>query len=151
MARKTSAEAYRTIEENGLLSKRRFEVYDCLYYHGPMTASETFRRISGGRPNYNFDSNTRARFTELRDQGVIAEIGEKKCAVTGMTVILWDVTSELPTPLPKKVTSTEKIKILSRLVAEIVFMMDKKYSSGPISPIMQKWMKRAREALELVK
>lgn len=40
MARDTSREAYNKIKEMGLLSQRRWEVYDILYSHGPMTGGE---------------------------------------------------------------------------------------------------------------
>jgi len=42
LSRDTSIEAYRTIKANGLLSKRRLQVYEYLFNHGPATAKEIF-------------------------------------------------------------------------------------------------------------
>ena len=41
-------------------------------------------------------SQSRARFTELRELGVIYEKGEKQCSITGRNVIEWDLTDRLP-------------------------------------------------------
>lgn len=93
--RQTSAEAYHTIQANGLLSKRRWEIYDALYRHGPKTGSELFKCLTlyGENPTH---SNIVTRLGELRDLGVAAEVGKKECEVSGMRVILWDVTDNLP-------------------------------------------------------
>jgi len=62
-----------------------------------MTANETFRKMySGNIGPSNAASNSAARFSELRDRGVIYEVRETKCKVTGMNVILWDVTPYIP-------------------------------------------------------
>lgn len=91
MSRATSEEAYRAIKENGLLSCRRFQAYDALYRFGPLTAAECWRHC----PGTQIDS-IRPRMAELRRLGVVRETGRTKCSMTGMTVILWDVTSSLP-------------------------------------------------------
>jgi len=46
---------------------------------------------------------------ELKDRGVVVEVGEKICSVTGKKAILWDVTDSLPVEPPKRETSKEKI------------------------------------------
>jgi hypothetical protein len=94
ITRPTSLAAYREISDNGLLSKKRLETYQCLYHHGPATASEVFAVLAKGNPRFNW--NTRARFTELRDLGVIQEIGTRACRVTNMSSIVWEVTDRLP-------------------------------------------------------
>ena len=102
MTRQTSMDAYRKIKSEGLLSKRRLEVYETLFHFGPMTANETFEKLyKKDIGPKNAASNSAARFSELRDMGVIQEIGERKCSVTGMNVISWDVTSWLPTKIKK--------------------------------------------------
>jgi hypothetical protein len=53
------------------------------------------------------------RLSELRDQGVVEEVGQKICMVSGYEVILWDVTGLLPKPF-KKSSQTKS----SRLEAE---------------------------------
>lgn len=79
MIRNTSVDAYITIKNNGLLSAKRWIVYHILFEHGPLTGMEV-----------------RARLNELRALSVAEEQGVRVCSVTGMRVILWDVTQRLP-------------------------------------------------------
>lgn len=92
MTRDTSRESYREIENNGLLSERRWAVYKWLYHHGPATQSECHK---AGFPELQMDS-VKPRFAELEMRGVIKVVGERDCQVTGRNVLLWDVTSALP-------------------------------------------------------
>jgi len=103
--RKTSRIAYKQIQEQGLLSQRRFEVYEALFYHGPLTANEAREHIGGHVPL----NSVSPRMAELKDRGVVVEVGEKICSVTGKKAILWDVTDSLPVEPPKRETSKEKI------------------------------------------
>jgi hypothetical protein len=102
--RKTSLESYRTIRESGVLSQRRFQVYEILYENGPMTGSEAalrFKSLYGLRtPN---QANIVTRLGELRDMGIAEEVRTRTCSVTGMNVIEWDVTSNLPVSMKRKV------------------------------------------------
>jgi len=95
--RQTSITAYHQIKSEGLLGRHAFQVYQVLFKHGPLTGRETFQRIGHG-----FTTHTGARLTELRDAGVVSEVGHKICSVTGRRVILWDVTSKLPKKKIKK-------------------------------------------------
>lgn len=104
MVRQTSIDAYKTIKENGLLSKLRFAAYDALFQNGPMTAKETANKVS----IYPIDSIT-PRMSELERLGVIANIGTKECSITKMNVTLWGVTDKLPTKIEKKQTKDEII------------------------------------------
>ena len=107
--RQTSIDCYNKIQAQGLLSKRRMEVYEAIYKNSPCSASEIFNVR-------NLKTNQSGRFTELRDLGVIYEKGIKKCNVTGKNVIEWDLTDRLP--IDKKViTITKKDKILDALYA----------------------------------
>lgn len=119
--RQTSIDAYNEIEANGLLSKRRMEVYAVLFKSGPLTANEVFKIFSkNGDAATCAASNSAARFSELRDCGVICEVQVRKCSVTGMKVIEWDVTPNLPREVKKKknLTKNQKKKnILDKLVA----------------------------------
>lgn len=93
MTRQTSIDAYRTIMEDGTISKKRKEIYDILFRHGPLTANETFKILKKEKyGNLSFDSNTHARFTELRDMGLTYEVRTRPCSVTNRSVIEWDVT-----------------------------------------------------------
>jgi hypothetical protein len=84
--RQTSLEAYDEIKESGTLSRVRWTVYDYLYSFGPSTGMECFKGIG-------LETNQSGRFTELRDQGFIREVGTLVCKITGREVIGWDVTS----------------------------------------------------------
>lgn len=101
MTRRTSAQAYRRIEEDGLLSRRRWQVYDILYKHGPLTANEIVRYARRYHPTAN-QTGFNARLSELKRIGVAVEVGEKPDAVSGQKCFLWDVTDALPLKLPKK-------------------------------------------------
>ena len=98
--RQTSIECYNKIKAEGLLSKRRLEVYEALLSSAPCTSSEAIRNAKTTFGVFGVSS----RFTELRDLGVIYEKGEKKCSITGRNVIEWDLTDRLPVNIknPKK-------------------------------------------------
>lgn len=98
--RRTSIDAYNKIKENGLLSRRRLEVYEVLFYNGPLTSGEAFQLLNKLSPIRNL-TQSRARFTELCQMGVIYEVRTRVCRVTGMNVIEWDVTDRLPIKLEK--------------------------------------------------
>jgi hypothetical protein len=99
--RQTSIEVFHQMEEK--LSERRWEAYKILFEYGPMTSNEIFEHARlHGNPNYRH--NTNARMTELRDLGVVKEVGKRPCGVTGHVVIEWDVTGELPKQEEKKVS-----------------------------------------------
>lgn len=103
MTRQTSIEAYRKIKHDGLLSERRWQVYDILFEYGPLTGAEAaiaYRKKYGASSPSN--PNILTRLGELRDQGVAEEIKETICSITGQTVILWDVTERLPDKIKKK-------------------------------------------------
>jgi hypothetical protein len=45
--------------------------------------------------------NIATRLGELRDLGIAKECRKRACSVTGLTVIEWDVTADLPVKRPK--------------------------------------------------
>jgi hypothetical protein len=97
MTRQTSVEAYQRIKDDGLLKGRHLELYEILFEQGPLTANQAFDVLAARRGgDFRYDSNTRARFTELRNMGVIDEVGTTKDPVTGFRVIQWDVTDRVP-------------------------------------------------------
>lgn len=81
--------AFEYIEANGLLSRRRFQIYQTVWLHGPLTAQETFKRLK-------IDTNQSGRFTELRDLGVIREHDRARCSVTNFEVTRWVTTDRRP-------------------------------------------------------
>lgn len=98
LIRHTSIEVYHQIESEGLLSALRFDVYKTLFHHGPLTQMELCRKISNP---IRQDRSYMPRFAELKKMGVIKEVGEKVCSITGRNVLLWDVTDKLPIKLEK--------------------------------------------------
>lgn len=104
MIRDTSIQTYREITENGLLSKRRFDVYDVLFHHGPLTQTEV-HAIVAKNTKISIRSIT-PRFSELERMGVIREVDRKICSVTGRQCIRWDVTSKLPIKFDKPIEHT---------------------------------------------
>lgn len=102
MVRQTSMEAYQTIKESGLLSNRRFQVYDVLFNNGPLTGAQVATIMKGTYGIHSQSETIRNRLTELRDMGCIQECGEAVDQYTNMKVILWDVTDKLPMKLQKK-------------------------------------------------
>lgn len=109
MSRQTSIETYHKIKEEGLLSQRRWQIYDILFHNGPMTAGEIFdyglrkfiwsRAVKGG---------ICARLTELRQLGVAVELEPRECKVSGQVTILWELNNKLPVKWdkPKKIECT---------------------------------------------
>jgi hypothetical protein len=105
-ARQTSIDCYNQIKAQGLLSKRRFEVYEKLLTIAPYTASELQKSMdynNGGR-------DCMKRLSELRDLGTIYEKRERKCNVTGKIVIEWDLTDKLPIK-PAKLITAKQIRV----------------------------------------
>lgn len=122
MTRQTSIDAYHEIKLKGLLSVRRFQIYDVLHRFGALTANEVFeilkKETDPSGKQFRFDSNTRARFTELRELGVVKELGTQKCSVTGRECILWDVTGNLPAETPSRITNQQKVAYLRACLHE---------------------------------
>jgi len=85
----------------------RLKVYNGLYLHGPCTYSELFKCMAKGSERANYNVNT--RLGELRDLGVVCEIGKKVCDITKQEVIVWDVTSKYPGELIRKPTKKQKV------------------------------------------
>lgn len=98
MTRQTSAEVYRRIEAEGLLSKQRWRAYEHIYSKGPVTGSE----LNAGLAS----KSGHKRLSELQELGCVREVGIRECRVTGERVIAWDVTDTLPRAAKKKHAST---------------------------------------------
>ena len=114
--RDTSIQTLNEIKASGLLSRRRMEVYEVLFYHGPMTQNETVRYYQRVYPGCNA-AGWNARFAELERMNAIQEVGRKNDEISGHEVTVWDVTSRLPVPLDKKKT---KKKLSDELISAIV-------------------------------
>ena len=102
--RQTSIDCYNEIKRDGSLSKMRFEVYSALLAMGkPSTTREVYETM-------DVIKQEATRFTELRKLGVIYEVQNRKCTITGRTSIEWDLTDRLPINI-KKSNKTKKQKI----------------------------------------
>ena len=115
--RQTSIDCYNEIKANGLLSKKRLEVYEAILKNAPCTSGESFATMT---TKENQITQSRARFTELRELGVIYEKGVRKCKITGRNVIEWDLTNRLPSNFKnKKKTKKQKINNVINLLREL--------------------------------
>ena len=91
--RQTSIDCYNQIKEQGLLSNMRFKVYEAILKKAPCTSAEV---LSTMLSKNSAITSSRARFTELRELGVIYEVQNRKCTITGRTSIEWGLTDRLP-------------------------------------------------------
>jgi hypothetical protein len=115
MVRDTSIEAYKKVMDCGFVGRKQKLVYDCLYSHGPCTATELFQHLRKGNVS---NENIVTRLGELRDMGIVAEVDKRECKVTGYRVLVWDCTSKHPIKMPKKKTKAEKkVEIKDEIIA----------------------------------
>ena len=87
MTRETSRKAYLELVSNGRLGTMQYQVYTALERLGPATAQEL---VSAGT------TGAWKRLPELRDLGIVFEVGKRRCRVTGRTAIVWDVEQSEP-------------------------------------------------------
>jgi hypothetical protein len=124
--RNTSIEAYIKIKENGLLSKRRLQVYEFMFEHGPCTGRSMHKALSKQGTN---SSTFISRISELVDLDVMAEVGQVFDEETNNTVKLWDVTPNLPikrTAIEKKARQIEALKRkLAKTELEYITLLQK--------------------------
>jgi len=97
--RRTSIEVYQKIQAMGLLSQLRFEVYEVLVNHGPLTAGEVWDRFF---KNKRQRSSISARMSELEERGVVYQACTRPCSYTGNNAIAWATTDNLPLDPAKK-------------------------------------------------
>lgn len=111
----TSLEAYTTIVTNGLLFKRRMEVYKLIAEHGPISANDLYRLVKKETGTKGNISGWASRFGELEEMGCIEAVGTNTDEVSGKACYQYAITNNLPR-LEKKETSKE---IIARLKKEI--------------------------------
>ena len=102
--RQTSIDCYNQIKQEGLLSKRRLEIYEAILKNAPCTTNEALKDVHSGSHGVG------SRTTELRDAGVIYEKDVRPCRVTGRNVIEWDLTDRLPVNI-KQTNKTKKQRV----------------------------------------
>ena len=106
MIRETSIEAFNEIKNNGLLSERRQRVYEIIFKLGAMSGAQVANEYYKRYGRTSASETIRNRITELRDMGVVKEVGKMLDVNTGMSVIKWEITNKLPTKLKKKTKCT---------------------------------------------
>jgi DnaJ-class molecular chaperone len=99
MIRQTSLDVFNRIRNEGLLSKRKFEIYQSLFKHGPATANELFK-VTRGISSVS-QANIQPRLHELVLSGAVREVEVRECQVTKNKVIVYDVTDGLPVKFEK--------------------------------------------------
>jgi len=142
--RLTSQKAYKAIRDNGLLSRMRFRVYEQLHNHGPQTGSEV---------NYSLRCGSgHKRLSELKELGVVEEIGTRPCRITGENAIVWAVNDRLPKSLQTTAVRRPTKKQLAQFLAEMRAVYRELQSQGKaFSPefvaVMQWLSSLARKAI----
>ena len=99
--RQTSILTFQRIKESGMLSKRRFQVYEELFHYGPKTIGEVRQKFRSVHPKMS-DSSISSRFSELERMNVVTTVGFKDDENTGNRCTLWDVTDNMPVKLDKQ-------------------------------------------------
>lgn len=84
-----SLKAYTTSQT--MLAGRQAEVYEWLISNGPATDREVMQGLG-----YRDMNAVRPRLSELIEKGMIGEVGERACEVTGKTVRILDVRKSKP-------------------------------------------------------
>lgn len=120
--RRTSREAYRVIQEEGLLGQAKRDCYDLLYRRGPLTAGQvaSLAREEAGNASHARGETIRKRLSELKDLGLVHEMDVVLCPLTGHEAILWDVTDKVPErDLRDDKESAAKARIEKRYAAAV--------------------------------
>jgi len=104
--RETSIEAYRYLVDEGILPERRRHAYRIIFKYGPATSNQLEEYVVRDNPHVAREviNNIDKRISELRDMGVVRELGTTICPITNREVILWDVTKK---KCPSKLEHTD--------------------------------------------
>jgi hypothetical protein len=97
VTRQTSRQAYEHLVANNLLVGKQAMIIAFLtdWPGGKATSGEVIAGLKARHPGDASLGNVnawRARFTELRERGLIVEAGERRCAVTGRRALVWRFT-----------------------------------------------------------
>lgn len=110
MVQKTSVQTYHAIKNSGILADKRMKVYD-IFYENPegLTGTQVSNIFKQLHPTAQHSETIRNRITELRDMGVLTEVGLVECEVTKRQVMKFMLNDNMPVPLPKKKTLNERV------------------------------------------
>ena len=111
MVQKTSIETYHSIKNSGLISEKRMKVYEILYENPQgLTGTQVSEMFKEKYPSAKHSETIRNRITELRDMGVVLEMGVVECEFTNRKVLKWCTSDNLPLKIGKKLTEKEKLR-----------------------------------------
>lgn len=105
--RETSREAYHQLVATGVLRGQQERVLSTLVRKGPSTSGELFAFMEIENVNA-----WRARITELQGRGLIVEVGQRKCKITGRTALVWDYSGRTKPLEAKHRTSSKELRDL---------------------------------------
>lgn len=117
MTRTTSAEAYRKAQEAGALVGKQQQIVCWISELGRAPTSGEVLAEHGIR-NVNA---WRARFTELSIRGAIRPAGRRRCAISGLQAITWEVAPWPWTAPPPRVSTRD---LLERALATLETIPD---------------------------
>jgi hypothetical protein len=84
--KRTSRLAYEGLVASGQIKGKCMRVLNALVENGPATSGEVLNAYISGATNVNA---WRGRFTELQARGLIRQIGERPCKISGRLCIVW--------------------------------------------------------------
>ena len=117
--RQTSLDIYRKITQQGLLPKKRMQVYEVLFNNGALTGSQIAVLFKKKHPSSEHSESIRNRITELVQQGVVAEVDTIECPITGNMVLQFQTTDSLPVKLERKETKHQKVSQALSLIESL--------------------------------
>jgi len=89
--RETSVRSFYKAVDNGKIETLRQRSWAALLITGPATINETQRQVNSDHTKRHARiSAISPRFAELRDLGIIREVGQRPCMVTGELCIVWE-------------------------------------------------------------
>lgn len=115
MARSTSIQAYQAMLQSGLLGARQKQAYAVLFHFGPLTGNELSARMKM--------PGQWKRCSELKKRGLVTEVGERNCSITGINCITWDVTSNVPQKPFTRIGKPEQIDKVRQLLRDIYWRL----------------------------
>lgn len=111
--RATSIQAWNEIQKK--LPESRRQVLEIIMSHPGLTGREIEFRLAGTR----IGRKANARISELHQQGLIEEVGERHCSITDKSAVTWRWTGEtVPRPLTKsKSLKMELVELRNRIAS----------------------------------
>jgi hypothetical protein len=136
MTQRTSIETYTEIKNSGLLSEKRWRVYDIFYQlNRPLTGAEVSQIYKSNYPSSQHSETIRNRITELKEMGLLAEFEVVDCTFTGRKVISFITTNNLPEKLEKKETLNQKLNRILKQIEVLGKSMDNEQQKNELREI----------------